>query len=685
MKTALTLLLLSVLTAPGAVPGVEDDFDYFVNNWNVIGLPDYMYGARITPDSEMQLAGGTLVRVRMGRELAPLGRKLGKRAMDGWLPVIQVSAAYGAVRYDVTFWATPLPDSKDWRKAFRWPEETENFLCWIQVKATNASNAPVEARADVRPDPAGYKPKRAEFVTAGKHAREFSWRWKLAPGESKESTARYTFYAIPDATRYDQADVRLWLDRTVSFWRETMARAATRVEVPCRKATRALLAAHVCQMIASDLGEVHGGEGFYDEFYIRDGAYQVMELEEAGLDDFAARAIDKFLPRQQRDGRFESQRNQYDANGQGIWALWQYAKITGDRGYLERIYPRMLRAVSWTIEERRKAPPDSPFAGLLTAAPADGEFLWDGKHHIVGYDFWNLRGLVCTADAARILGRAEDVAFLLEEAAKYRAAIEAAWKRTGVSYFPPSWETDGTHWGNTETLWPTRLFDRDDPRVAASSAYLEKEFSGGYVEGTIRWKAQGMEDAIHPYMGAYTVMNTLVRGEAEKVVESFYWYLLHTSAANAFPEGIFYKRRFAWNDTIPHVTGASNYAILLRHMLVDEDGDELHLLPAVPDWWLSDGKEIRIEGLPTHFGRIDLLVRGSARGVNVEMIGPTREPPMRIVLHLPESRPWLNPASGISTARRPDQKVRWDFLAVVEKYRSSLTSEERRKWESLGL
>ena len=53
------------------------------------------------------------------------------------------------------------------------------------------------------------------------------------------------------------------------------------------------------------------------------------------------------------------------------------------------------------MQARRQAPADSPFAGLLPAASADGEFLWDGKHHIVGYDLWNLRGLLCTADAAR--------------------------------------------------------------------------------------------------------------------------------------------------------------------------------------------------------------------------------------------------------------------------------------------
>jgi GH35 family endo-1,4-beta-xylanase len=44
----------------------------------------------------------------------------------------------------------------------------------------------------------------------------------------------------------------------------------------------------------------------------------------------------------------------------------------------------------------------------------------------------------------------------------------------------------------------------------------------------------------------------------------------------------------------------------------------------------------------------------------------------------------LNPAKNVSMARRPDQKVRWDFPTVVEKYRNSLTAEDRMKWESLG-
>ena len=662
-------LLLCAFVVPSAYAGVEDNFDYFTNNWNVIGLPDYMYGSRITPDNAVYLADATTLRIRVGRALTPLSRAQGKLAKNGWMPIIEVAAEDGPVRYQITYWATPLPDAKDWQKAFSWPTEGENYLNWITIRATNTSSSPAEAKADVTPDPAGHPNKEAAIQHPRKHTRVYAWTWKLAPGQSAEGVARYTFFPIADAARYDKADAGLWLQRTVQYWTGVMARAA-KVQVPCRKATQALLAAHVCQLIANDLGDLRGGEGFYDEFFIRDGAYQLMELEEAGLNDVVDRAIQLYFPRQRDEGEFESQPQEFDGNGQGIWTLWQYARITGDRAFLDRAYPRMLKAVAWTMQERRKAPADSPFAGLLPPAPGDGEALWDGgKHHIVGYDFWNLRGLLITADTARRLERTEDEKDLLAEAQQYRAAIDAAWKGTGLPYFPPSWEKDGTHWGDTETLWPTEIFDRNDPRVVALIDYVRKDFAGGFVEGTIRWT--GEKDAIHPYMGAYTVMASLIRGDSETVVQDFYWYLLHSTAANAFPEGIYYKKREAWGDTIPHVTGACNYAILLRHMLVHEDGDELHLLSAVPDGWLAEGQEIRLERLPTYFGTMNLVVRGVAGGVQVSLSAPTRTPPKRIVLHLPASRPLISPVAGVTVVTRPDQKERWDFPTVVRKYLAS--------------
>ena len=647
----------------------EEPFDYFANSWNVIGLKDYVHGSRITPNNELLLCGRTPVEVRVGQDPTPLGGRAVKRAMEGWMPIFLLTAADGPVRYDVTYWAAPLPSVRDWAKAYDWPTEGENFLVWILVQATNTSDKPAEAKVDIRPNRAISVPRerepQAEPKAGREHARVYSWSWKLEPGRSVQAAARYPFFPTDDAEAYDAEDAPRWLSRTADYWRGVMGRAA-QIEVPCPKAREALLAAHVCQLIANDHGELRGGENFYDKFYIRDGAYQVMELEEAGFMDAAAKVMELYLKHQRPDGRFESQKNQFDANGQAVWVLWQYYKITGDRAFLERAYPPMRSAVDWTMKARRQAPADSPLAGLLPPGPADGEHLWDGKHHIVGYDLWNLRGMLCTADAARVLGKNEDAQQFAAEADAYRAAIDAAGERTGLKHFPPSWEKEGTHWGNTETLWPTELFRRDDPRVAALSRFVREDFAGGFIEGTIQWK--GREGAIHPYMGAYTTMTDLARGRHEQVVEDFYWYLLHTTASNAFPEGIYYKKREAWGNTLPHVTGAANYAIMLRHMLVHEAGNELHLLSAVPDWWLAEGKEIRVERAPTHFGQMSFSVIGTARGVELRLDPPKRNPPKRTILYLPKSRPLVADVAGVEVAARSEQSKRWDLPTVVKLY-----------------
>lgn len=635
-----------------------EPFDYFQNSWNVIALKDYADGTRVTPDNELMLSGQRKLKLYCGSNLNPLSRLQTKTCMDGWLPILLLTSRDGDVRYDFTLWATPLPTVENWRKAYNWPSEGENFLNWVVVKATNTGSESTDARFEVdHIDGAKTKPQ--------------SFDWTLKPGASAKATIRVPFTPVRDGSVFDNEDPDVWLERTVDFWHGLMAKA-TKIRVPCRKATEALYAAHVCQAIANDNGELHGGEGFYDNFYIRDGGYQIMQLEEAGLWDMVDQAIKRYLRSQRPDGRFESQKGQFDANGQGMWVLWQYYKITGDLHWLkDNAYPAMLRAADWIRKARRETPADSPFAGVLPNAIADGECLWEGKNHILGYDFWNLRGLLCTADAANALGQTDEANELLNEAAEYRAAIDKAWEHCAVPHFPPSWEGAGTHWGNTETLWPTELFARDDPRITASLREVRDNHDGGFLEGTIRWTGKGDVDAIHPYMSSYSTMASLMRGEHEKFVEEFYWYLLHTTATHAFPEGIYHDRRYAWSETIPHVTGASNYALLLRHMLLHERGDELHLLLGVPDWWLADGEAIEVERAPTHFGSMSLRIRGVAQGVEVRIDPPRRQRPKRIVLHLPRSRPLVGPvtgADGVEVVTRSEQGKRWDFPAVVDLY-----------------
>jgi hypothetical protein len=134
---ALCLVLWqSCLAAPGENP-MADAFDYFANNWNVVGLKDYPRGARVTPDNRIFLAGSnTTVQVRFGRNLTPLSRAQTKLAREGWMPILEITADDGPVRYEFTYWATPLPTVRDWKKAFDWPASW-----WWAITATSGTMA----------------------------------------------------------------------------------------------------------------------------------------------------------------------------------------------------------------------------------------------------------------------------------------------------------------------------------------------------------------------------------------------------------------------------------------------------------------------------------------------------------------------------------------------------------------
>jgi hypothetical protein len=658
MKLRTPLLLASallMLATHSGLPASQKaalNFDYFQNSWSVIGLKDYQHGTRITPENELLLANKTRLRLACGPTQVPLSRQQTKTLLEGWLPIVLLSAESDRVRYDFTLWAAPLPTVKNWQAAFDWPTEGDNYANWIHVKVTSLSAAPAEAHLHL------------EFLSTNRLAGP-DWQKQLQAHESAEVAFCVPFAPGANLPLTPQSKAKLWLARTKDYWRHRLAQGA-QIQVPCLKSTQALRAAHVCQLIANDHGVLKGGEGFYDEFYIRDGAYQLLELEEAGLLDVARRAVGSYLLAQKSDGRFETQKNELDGNGQALWTLWQFYKMTADQAWLRQAYPQMRRAAEWTMQARHQAPSDSPFAGLLPNSLADGEYLWDGKHHIVGYDFWNLRGLLCVAEAARALGETSDAQRFQTEADAYRAAIDAAWKRTSLAFFPPSWEKAGTHWGNTETLWPTEIFAPEDPRVGALLTEVRQHHGGGFLEGTIRWT--GFTNAIHPYLSSYTTMASLIRGEHDQFVEEFYWYLLHSTATHAFPEGIFYDRRFAWSDTIPHATGAANFAFLLRHALIHERGDELHLLLGAPDGWLSDGQEIRVENAPTQFGPMSLRMRGHKEGVEIKLAPPSRQTPQRIVLHLPTSRPALKVPKGVTVFYRPDEACHWDYPKVAATY-----------------
>jgi hypothetical protein len=600
----------------------------------------------------------------VGDGFAPLENGIRKSLVKGYLPIVHYDFLVNdTVEYVVEAFACPMPSAG--AAGFDFPQQ-DNFLNLVRVTLRNRGPAPETGafgwQWKVSTPPAGrdlsgkneWALTSAGSLLAAVKARpgadlrceggRLEVRAVLEAGQTESVVLCIPFRSLEkpsDKAVLDLArlDFERWKARTAQFWEGLLAKGAN-LYVPEEKALFSYLASLVYQFIGRDRAELRAGEGFYDEFYLRDGAYQAVSLAQAGFLDAARQSLEFFAGYQRENGRFESQKGQLDANGYAVWALTEFGRLSGDNIWVWKHYPAVQKSLAFIREARTEEKDDgSPFSGLLPRAPADGENLWAGNDHIVGYDLWNLRAFQSAAEAARQLAKLDDMKAYNAEFAAYQADILRAVDRAGLPYLPPSYEKDGTHWGNLEAIFPTVLIDPEDRRMTATLEQVRDNFGReegakpGFIEGVIQWTPR--THAIHPYLSLFVTNSHIVRGEQDKAVDGFYSFLLHSTSTQGFAEGVHYQKREAWGNTIPHLWAAALYVTTLRNMLVREEGQDLHLLSAVPPAWLEPGKVIVYENAPTHFGPISLSTEAREDEIIVRFTRPARVDPERLLIHLP--------------------------------------------------
>ncbi len=639
-----------------------EGFDYFTNSWTVLGLTNYDRGTRVSPEGELVLADNLICCPLIGKEMVSLNDSVKRVLLHGCLPIVQYDFIAGkTIRYEIEMLACPEPEDNP---NFHWPEE-KSFINLMKVKLTNlrfepctgyfhwewsGENVTVDSIADIQDHPREccivtperllgviHFPENREVVQDGNRV---GIRAKLEVNGGVEFYIRIPFFAYERSNQQKQQmlagmDYDRWHEKTVAYWKNLLEKG-TRLKIPEEKTIDTYKTSLVYQFIGQDHGEIHAGEGFYDELYLRDAAYQAISLVHAGYPEDAKKGLEFFLQNQKEDGQFITQKGQLDAHGYSMWALVEYYRLTHDWEWLEKVYPSIKKAVKWLQQKRRtETDPNSQFYGILPNAIADGEYLWNGEYHIAGYDWQNLRGLRSAVEAAKVLGKEANANEWQKEFQDYKQCILRALEATSLDYIPPSYETAGTHWGNLEVIFPSVLLDPQHSLIGNTLDVVHNEFGGGFKEGVIRWSPGREEPAIHPYMSQFVTNTHIIRGECEKAIDGFYAFLLHTTSTNGLPEGVHYEKQEAWNNTLPHLWAAALYVTTLRNMVVREQKDEIHLLSCIPLHWLDSGQRILIEEAYTHFGKTGFWVNAKEETLQVTINPPRRNPPARMVVHFP--------------------------------------------------
>jgi len=615
-------------------------------------VKDNSSATRIPPYFALRITGRQELRVFAGHSLQRIPPSIRRVLYRGYLPIVQLHFRdQDGTEYRLETFAAPDEDEYDnyMHISVRQPSDRRGRavvgFAFVSDRRSHASDRPRAWFHNLsfrRLTPQSYLVhcgcvSLMNLQTTGRlFVRDRKLVVSFQPNEMQgEIYARFPGYVdlrdIPEPPQASAADVETRYSsarrQIVEEW-ERFLRSHPSIDVPEPKVAHCYRAALVQQFITRDGGVLKPGEGFYEDLYLRDAAYQIHALDVMGYIDEAEESLQKCLAYQRPDGRFESQPLQLDANGYMLWAIAEHYRLKRDRNWLAGIFPYVKKSVAWLLSTLQHT--EHPFAGVLPAAPADGENLWDGDCHIVGYDLWNLRGLMEASFAARELGYSPLADQWEAASEQYRRAIRNNILKRGYDFLPPSYEGRGTHWGNLEVLFPTPVMDPDDYLVENTLRRVEST----YREGVMLWSPNTAR-VIHPYATSFAQMSRLYQGHYQKAVEGFYSQLLHTTAAHGFAEGIYYDRREAWRGTIPHQWGSALFLIYLRRLLIEEGRNTLLLCPAVPDHWLSNGNLIRCEKLPTHFGRLSLQVGTKGATLNVHAEVPNNGALKETFLYLP--------------------------------------------------
>ena len=157
--------------------------------------------------------------------------------------------------------------------------------------------------------------------------------------------------------------------------------------------------------------------------------------------------------------------------------------------------------------------------------------------------------------------------------------------------------------GSVPAIWPTEVFSLDMPLLTRSfdtyyRLWLEPNDGGFRHLGGHFWPYGGL-DLAHAYLrlGRNDVLHQILGWTMrhETIPGTFAWAEQINPTNGSFSGG-----------DMPHAWASSNFITLVREMLFSEHGEALKLLSGVPDWWLTDGRTIQLESMPTYFGNFNL-------------------------------------------------------------------------------
>ncbi len=685
-------------------------FDWFRDPRTLVGVYGGPEQALITPKGAVRNDFGTLV-LETGRHAVPMDQRI-KTLLSGWLPVVEARFQRRGLDYHVEYFASRVPGLSRVPytvqygiRKLRLTAPVANLVTFVRVTVENPTDRPRTVRLTLtlrhrvlfkksvqvfssppRPRAARFSRRLRAWIGGGSllygvsaapsrigggRDETLRYRWHLAPRARRSLVAKIPYFVgrARDAGPLERARTRLFRARTIAFWRREIGRAADisvdepRVVDTYRASLVLLLLDSLHRVDGRDF--THANFDIYDRFFMRDTAFNMKALIDAGFEKVARDSMEDQLPfYQYPDGRFQSQAHEYDGNGEALWMMGEYVRHTHDLAFARRLFPRIRRSMAWQWHFRKAHWASSGGLYPPLEMPDDEEV----RGQIVGYDLFAIAGARAADAIACRLGHVRLCRLWRERTGQYarilRRKIEPAFRALGVvppttgglrargfvdGWYGPRY---GIDWGNLEIVWPSGVYSPWSPVVTASlRTWRERSF-----EGEMTYPEDGRESILHSYLSLYLLETEIRRSSDWHALQDLYSALVHTTATHMASEGMNAPARWGWtarNLTLPHDEFAAQYVSCLRDMMVFAQKGRLYVANVLSPAWLKGGRTVRFQG-GTRFGKLSFEVRRSRRIFAVTIDPPKPAAERAIVVHVPRNDRIVSVA-GVS-AWRPDPR-----------------------------
>lgn len=624
-----------------------------LRNWTAVGLPDHDHlplvdpAGLLTPWWDGWSIDAWLV-TRGGRELLPSRARnsMQRLAMDEGIAVETETTAGGlaletridvvetedgprcrqrlVARSDEPGWlvATLRPYNPEGVSFVHEIELTKDRRRWkVENRECVSFSEPAERhqvssyeRGDVHWQLASAEDQRAVRCDVGLATAAASW--SVTPGTPKEVELAIALEADPEPA--PDAHPR----RERPGW-DAALEGVTRARFP-DPLHQMLWDAALRTLVLHSPKDVYPGPFTYKRFWFRDAAFIVHALLAVRMVGRARRAIEQFAPRQKSDGYFESQRGEWDSNGQVLWTYLRFTELTGE-DLPKPCADGVAAGAEWIVRKRLPDDLDALHAGLLPAGfsaehlgPNDF-YYWD--------DFWAAGGLRAAATLLDATGDGDRARDLRREADLLLSAVDRSHERSGPVRrhvgiaASPHRRMDAGAIGSLAAGYPLQLWDARDERLLGTVSFLMERcfYDGGFFQ-----------DMIHSGINAYLTLHcaqVLQRAGDPRCVELMHATARLASPTGQWPEAIHPRTLGGCMGDGQHAWAAAEWLLAQRAAFVREEGDELRIAEGVPRAWLTADSPTELGPLPTSFGDVHVELRPGPDGCRIAWRGDWRQEP----------------------------------------------------------